>query len=62
MNQKDRLKILVEQVERTTGLKDFGIYMSKLITLDALFLNEVTVERNHKQHYSYLRYDRRTRS
>lgn len=37
---EDRLKILVEQVERTTGLKDFGIYMSKLLTIDALFLNE----------------------
>lgn len=36
----ERLKILVEQVERTTGLKDFGIYMSKLLTVDALFLNE----------------------
>ncbi|MBR5937738.1 MAG: hypothetical protein IKZ90_05700 [Clostridiales bacterium] len=36
----ERLKILVEQVERTTGIKDFGIYMSKLLTVDALFLNE----------------------
>ena len=36
----ERLKILVEQVERTTGLKDFGIYMSKLLAVDALFLNE----------------------
>ena len=36
----NQLKILVEQVERTTGLKDFGIYMSKLLTVDALFLNE----------------------
>ena len=39
-DHKDRLKILVEQVGRTTGLNDFGIYMSKLIALDALFLNE----------------------
>lgn len=39
-DHKERLKILVEQVERTTGLKGFGIYMSKLITLDALVLNE----------------------
>ena len=36
----ERLKILVEQVERVTGLKDFGMYMSKLLTIDALFLNE----------------------
>ncbi len=36
----ERLKILVEQVERTTGLKGFGIYMSKMLTVDALFLNE----------------------
>lgn len=39
-DHEDRLKILVEQVERTTGLKDFGVYMSKLLTIDALFLNE----------------------
>ncbi len=39
-DHEDRLKILVEQVERTTGLKGFGIYMSKLLTVDALFLNE----------------------
>ena len=39
-DHEDRLKILVEQVERTTGLKGFGIYMSKLLAIDALFLNE----------------------
>ncbi|MBO6109647.1 MAG: hypothetical protein J6P12_02085, partial [Methanobrevibacter sp.] len=31
---------LVEQVERVTGLKDFGIYMNKVLTIDAMFLNE----------------------
>ena len=36
----DRLRILVEQTERITGLSDYGIYMNKLLTLDALFLNE----------------------
>ena len=36
----DRLPILVDQVERTTGIKEFGIYMSKMLTIDALFLNE----------------------
>ena len=39
-NLDDRLKTLVEQVERVTGLKDFGIYMNKVLTIDALFLNE----------------------
>lgn len=37
---EDRLKFLVQQVERITGLSDFGKYMSKLLTIDALFLNE----------------------
>ncbi len=36
----DRLKFLVEQVERVCGLKDFGKYMSRLFAIDALFLNE----------------------
>ena len=31
---------LTEQVERMTGLKDFGKYLNKLFTIDALFLNE----------------------
>ena len=35
-----RLSFLVDYVVRTTGLKDFGVYMSKLLTIDALFLNE----------------------
>lgn len=39
-NLDDRLKTLVEQAERVTGLKDFGIYMNKVLTIDALFLNE----------------------
>ena len=36
----DRLKFVVEQVEQLAGLKDFGIYLSKLLTIDAFFLNE----------------------
>ena len=36
----NRLKFLVEQTERMTGLADFGTYMSKLLTIDAVFLNE----------------------
>lgn len=39
-NVENRLSFLVEQVERMTGFKDFGIYMSILLTIDALFLNE----------------------
>lgn len=37
---KDRVKFLVEQVEQLTNLKNFGEYLSKLLTIDALFLNE----------------------
>ena len=39
-DHEDRLRVLVEQVERMTGIKDFGIYMSKMLTVDSLFLNE----------------------
>ena len=37
---ENRLLFLVNQVERITGLKDFGVYMSKLLTIDTFFLNE----------------------
>lgn len=37
---KERLSFLVEQIERMTGLEHFGIYMNKLFTIDAMFLNE----------------------
>lgn len=37
---KGRLSFLVEQVIRMTNLKDFGIYLSQMLTIDALFLNE----------------------
>lgn len=30
----------MNQVERITGLKDFGVYLNKLFTIDAFFLNE----------------------
>lgn len=39
-DHQDRLKILTDQVVRTTGLENFGVYMNKLLTIDALFLNE----------------------
>ena len=35
-----RLEFLVNTVIRMTGIKDFGIYLSKLLTIDAVFLNE----------------------
>lgn len=37
---ENRLDFLVEQVDRLTGLKQFGVYLNKLLTLDAFFLNE----------------------
>ena len=36
----ERLKFLVENVERITGLKEFGKYMNKVLTIDMFFLNE----------------------
>lgn len=35
-----RIKFLVDQTIRMTGLKEFGAYLCKLLTIDALFLNE----------------------
>lgn len=35
-----RIRFLVEQTIRMTGLTDFGVYLSKLLTVDAFFLNE----------------------
>lgn len=39
-DSNNRISFLVEQTIRITGLKDFGKYMSKLMTIDAFFLNE----------------------
>ena len=39
-DHSERLKVLVQQVERATGIRDFGGYMSKTLAVDALFLNE----------------------
>ena len=56
---ENRLRFLVEQVERMTGLKDFGIYLNKLFTIDAFFLNEdrhthnIAVLMNEKGEFSY---------
>jgi len=37
---EDRLKFLVDTVRSVTGLKDFGQYMSIMLTIDGLLLNE----------------------
>ncbi len=56
---KERLKFLVENVERMTGLKDFGKYMNKVLTIDAFFLNEdrhthnIAVLMNGKSEFDY---------
>lgn len=56
---ENRLRFLVEQVERMTGLKDFGIYLNKLFTIDAFFLNEdrhthnIAVLMSEKGEFSY---------
>nr|MBQ8253605.1 hypothetical protein [Lachnospiraceae bacterium] len=58
-DHKERLKFIVNQVERVTGLKDFGVYMNKLFTIDAFFLNEdrhthnIAVLMNQQGEFSY---------
>ena len=37
---RERLRFLTEQVKSMTGIRDFGIYMNKILTIDALLLNE----------------------
>ena len=37
---KERLVFLVDKVEQITGINNFGEYMCKLLTIDAIFLNE----------------------
>ena len=54
-----RLQFLVDQVERMTGLQDFGAYLNKLFTIDAVFLNEdrhthnIAVLMNEKGEFAY---------
>lgn len=58
-DHEERLDFLVHQVERMTGLENFGIYMNKLLTIDAFFLNEdrhthnIAVLMNGKGDYTY---------
>lgn len=40
VDHTERVFFLVNQVERLTRLKDFGVYINKLFTIDAMFLNE----------------------
>lgn len=55
----ERLYFLINQISRITGLKDFGIYLNKLLTLDAFFLNEdrhmhnIAVLMNEKEGFAY---------
>ena len=50
---------MTEQVERITGLKNFGVYLNKLFTIDAFFLNEdrhthnIAVLMNEKGDFAY---------
>lgn len=37
---KERLRFLCDQTIRITGIKSFGLYMTKLLTIDAFFKNE----------------------
>ncbi len=54
-----RLPFLVNQVERMTGLQNFGAYFNKLFTIDAFFLNEdrhthnIAVLMNEKGEFAY---------
>ncbi|MBQ6733919.1 MAG: hypothetical protein IJR00_03310 [Lachnospiraceae bacterium] len=58
-DHRNRLRFLVDQVVQMTGLKDFGIYMNRILTIDTLFLNEdrhlhnvaVLLDENGEFHY-----------
>lgn len=39
-NTEDRIRYIVENTEQITGLTHFGDYLRKILTIDALFLNE----------------------
>lgn len=58
-DHEKRLQFLVGQVERITGLKQFGMYLNKLLTIDAVFLNEdrhthnIAVLMNEKGEFAY---------
>lgn len=37
---KDRIEYLVKQIEKITGIEDFGKYIAAMLEIDAFFLNE----------------------
>ena len=37
---ENRIRFLTEEIELITGIKNFGRYLAKLMTIDAVFLNE----------------------
>ena len=39
-DHEERLRFLVSQVERMTGMRSFGKYLNQIFTIDAVFLNE----------------------
>lgn len=39
-DEKERFSFLVNQIERITGIKQFALYLNKIVTIDALTLNE----------------------
>jgi hypothetical protein len=55
----ERFSFLSKQIKNITGLKDFGIYLNKIFTLDAFFLNEdrhfhnIAVLMNSKGEFDY---------
>lgn len=57
-NVEDRFDYLVRQTERMTGIKGFAIYLNKVLTVDAISLNEdrhmhnIAVILNHDGTYS----------
>jgi len=59
IDHEKRFLYLVEQVERITGLKNFDVYLNKLFTIDAFFLNEdrhmhnIAVLMNEKGEFAY---------
>ena len=56
---EERAQFLTEQVEQMTGLRKFGNYLARLLTIDALFLNEdrhmhnIAVLRDRSGTYSF---------
>ncbi len=58
-SHENRLNTLVDCVQRLTGIEDFGVYMSKMLTIDTFFLNEdrhthnMAVLMNGKGEFSY---------